>query len=342
MAEDFDDEDDLDEEMPELDELAVAGDDSAGPGIDPEVVRRFLSKQRALDIAAAAVRPLLPAQAVEDVAADAVVRAVRARPPRVEVVLPGWLAEIARRVAARWLEKRKRRKKHEGPIPVHKARRDDYTGQKVETHPEPIGNFFDPDGDVEEAELLLEPYLDSIVAPHDRPILDVLRAKATGKKTYPQLAAERNRSIRQLERKIQRFKTKYAPRVHRRRGIFLFFKRAGIGAAIAAALVAVFYFLLFRRAPHLDAVPDPATRPLPSASAPGPAPLIAADTLRDAKDLRDSAFAECRATRWAECVRRLDAAKTLDPAGDTAPEVKAAREQAARGLEEKPGDKPKP
>jgi hypothetical protein len=226
-------------------------------------------------------------------------------------------------------------------MPVHEAREDDYTGHEVETHPEPVGNYFD-EGGAEEAEDLVDPYLESIIAPHDRPILDVLRERAAGKKTYPQLAAERNMSIRQLERKVQRFKAKYAPRVHKRRSLILFFKRAGVGAAIAVAVAAVLLYFLLPRAPDFDAVPDPATRPLPSATASTQAPLIAADTLRDAKDLRDSAFAECRATRWAECVRRLDAAKTLDPAGDTAPEVKAAREQAAHGLDPTPGDKPKP
>ena len=44
---------------------------------------------------------------------------------------------------------------------------------------------------------------------------------------------------------------------------------------------------------------------------------------------------ECREKRWSECLRRLDAAKTLDPAGDTAPEVQGARLDAKDGLEGK-------
>jgi DNA-directed RNA polymerase specialized sigma24 family protein len=340
MADDDEDDDNLAGEMPELDHLTVAGDDPTVPELAPALVRRFLSRQRALDIAAAVVRPVLPAQVVEDVAADAVVRALKARPPRVEVVLPSWLAEIARRVAARWLEKRARRAKYEGPMPVHKARTDDYTGHRIETHAIPVGSLFAEDV-AEEAEDLLDPYLESIVAPHDRPILEALREHATTKKTYAALATEREMSVDQLDRRIRRFKAKYAPRVHRRRDVMRYLwivaRVAGVLVAAAVLVYVLLYVLFFHHTPPKDdALPDPATRPLPSATASTEAPLVAAQTLRDAKDLRDSAFGECRAGRWTECVRRLDAAKKLDPAGDEAPEVRAARTQAERGQERKP------
>ena len=333
MADDEEEDDDLAQPMPELDDLVGEGDDPAAQDLDPAILRRFLSSQRALNVAAAAIKPMVPAQQVADLATDAGIRALRARKPRVEVVIPAWLAEIARRVAARWLEKKKRRAKYEGEMPVHKAREDDYTGRKVEHPPAPMGNYFDPDGpEDEDEEAPIDPYLDTIVAPHDRPILDLLREQARTKKTYAMLAADRGESGDQLRRKIRRFKVKYAPRVRQRRSLMLWLKRAAIGTGTAiglAALGVLLYLLLHRRATE-DMLPDPASLPLPSATASAEAPLIAADTLRDAKDLRESAFAECRATRWAECLRRLDAAKTLDPAGDTAPEVKAAREQAAK------------
>jgi DNA-directed RNA polymerase specialized sigma24 family protein len=293
MADDEEEDDDLAQPMPELDDLVVEGDDPAAQDLDPAILRRFLSSQRALNVAAAAIKPMVPAQQVADLATDAVIRALRARKPRVEAVIPAWLAEIARRVAARYLEKKKRRAKYEGPMPVRKAREDE---------------------------------------------------QARTKKSYASLAAERNESEDQLWRKIRRFKVKYRPRVRRRRSVMLWFKRAAIGTGTAiglAALGVLLYLLLHRRAE--DVLPDPASLPLPSATASVQAPLIAADTLRDARDLRETAFAECRATRWAECLRRLDAAKALDPAGDTAPEVKAAREQAAKEqLDQTPGEKPKP
>jgi len=332
MAEDDEDEDNLAGEMPELDDLTVEGDDPAAPRLDPAVVRRFLSRQKALDLAAAAIRPVVPAREVEDLATDAVIRALKARPPCAEKALSSWLWVIARRVAARWLEKRARRAEYEGRMPVPKEVTDDYTGHAVETHDAPVRSFFDPDlGD--EAEGLLEPYLEAIVAPHDRPILDVIRERARGGKTYADLAAERKMSVDQLDRKIRRFKTKYAPRVRRRRTILLLLK---LGAAVVVAVAAVLYFLLTRRPPISDeALPDPAARPLPSASASTEAPLIAAQKLKDARDLRAAAQTECRASRWAECLQRLDAAKTLDPAGDDAPEVQKARAQAEDELQRK-------
>jgi hypothetical protein len=342
MAEDEEEDDDLAAPMPELDDLVVEGDDPAAQELDPAILRRFLSSQKALDIAAAAIKPVIPEQEVRDLAADAVIRALTARKPRVEAVIPWWLAQIARRVAARWLEKKNRRAKYEGPMPVRKAREDDYTGHEVEHHAAPMGNYFDPDGPEDEEEML-DPFMDKIVAPHDRAILEVLREQARTKKTYAALAAERNESEDQLWRKIRRFKVKYRPRVRRRRAVMLWLRKAGVrtavGIAVAGALW-LLYVLLHRRAE--DVLPDPASLPLPSATSSVQAPLIAADTLRDARDLRETAFAECRATRWAECLRRLDAAKALDPAGDTAPEVKAAREQAAKEQTDQTPEEKKP
>jgi len=269
---------------------------------------------------------------VEDLATDAVVRALKARPPCSEKALSSWLWVIARRVAARWLEKRARRAEYEGAMPVQKTVTDDYTGHEVETHAAPERSFFDQDL-ADEAEDLIGRFLESIVAPHDRPILDVIRERAAGGKTYADLAAERNMSVDQLDRKVRRFKTKYAPRVQRRRTILLLLK---LGAAVVVAVAAILYFLLARRPPPSnDALPDPAARPLPSATASTEAPLIAAQKLKDARDLRAAAQTECRASRWAECLQRLDAARTLDPAGDDAPEVQKARAQAEDELQRK-------
>ena len=230
-AEDEDEEDDLAAPMPELDDLAVEGDDPVAKELDPAILRRFLSSQKALDVAAAAIKPIVPAQQVGDLAAEAVIRALNARKPRVEVVIPGWLAVIARRVAARWLEKKERRAKYEGPMPVRKAREDDYTGHKVEQHAPPMGNYFDPDGPEDEEEML-EPFMDKIVAPHDRAILEVLREQARTKKTYAALAAARGESEDQLWRKIRRFKTKYRPRVRKRRAVMLWLKKAAVRVAV--------------------------------------------------------------------------------------------------------------
>ena len=256
MAEDDEDDDNLAGEMPELDDLAVEGDDRAAPRLDPAVVRRFLPRQKALDMAAAAVRPIVPAREEEDLATDAVVRALKARPPCSEKALSSWLWVIARRVAARWLEKRARRAEHEGQMPVPKEVSDDYTGHA--SRPTPRRNAASSIRTWgKRPRIPLEPYLESIIAPHDCPILDVIRERAAGGKTYADLAAERKMSVDQLDRKIRRFKTKYAPRVRRRRTVLLLLK---LGAALVVAVAAVLYFLLARRPPPSDEDPFPIPR----------------------------------------------------------------------------------
>jgi DNA-directed RNA polymerase specialized sigma24 family protein len=341
MAEEEEEEDDLAGEMPELDQLTVVGDNPAAPELDRAVVRRFLSRQRALDIAATVIRPLVPADQVEDLAADAVVRALKARPPRVEAVLPGWLAEIARRVAIRWLEKRKRRAQYEGPMPVAGAQEDAYTGHAVESHAEPVRTYFDEEG-ADEAQELVDDFLESVVAAHDRPVLELLRERADKKKTNAQLAAERNMSVDQLDRKIRRFKTKYAPRVRKRRTMMLLLK-LGAGFVLAAAVGVFLYYWLQRPLPRTDVLPDPETKPLaPSATASVEAPLVASPTeLARAKVLRDAALAACKANKWPDCIRGLDAARAIDPEGDDTPEVQNERAKAAAlGNQLKPTAKP--
>ena len=162
MPEDDEDDDTLAGEMPELDTLSLPGDDPVAPPVAPAILLRYLSRQRALKVAAAAIRPLVPADIVEDLAADAVIRALKARPPRVEGAIPAWLAEIARRVAARWLAKRARRAKYEGPMPVTPSREDDYTGHALEQDAAPaeVESVFDTEV-AEEAEALIDSHLES-------------------------------------------------------------------------------------------------------------------------------------------------------------------------------------
>ncbi len=80
-----------------------------------------------------------------------------------------------------------------------------------------------------------------------------------------------------------------------------------------------------RPTPNIVAPPAPAPAPAPT-----PAPRLSAD------ELRTRAFAECDALDWVGCFQDLDAASALDPAGDKAPRVKAARARAMHGLAGKP------
>jgi hypothetical protein len=49
-----------------------------------------------------------------------------------------------------------------------------------------------------------------------------------------------------------------------------------------------------------------------------------------AAQVRTEALAACLAQQWCTCLKGLDEAKDLDPAGDELPEVQAAREQAKK------------
>ncbi len=58
-----------------------------------------------------------------------------------------------------------------------------------------------------------------------------------------------------------------------------------------------------------------------------PQPIANEDVAR-AEELRKDAFTKCLASDWKPCVDKLDEAKRLDPAGDTRPAVKQARDNA--------------
>lgn len=102
----------------------------------------------------------------------------------------------------------------------------------------------------------------------------------------------------------------------RRRPVPLWLAAAAVVAAGAGALA----YVELRTPPAPPPVP---TLPPPPSPAPTQDPLLVS-----AADLRASAFAACKDLRWADCVADLDRAKELDPAGDGAPEVVAARRRA--------------
>lgn len=248
------------------DDVAVEGDDPAAPALDPAVVRRFLGSKAALDVAKAAIRPLVPAQEVDDLASDAVVRAMRAPPPRTQAALVSWLGEIARRTAIRWLEKRARREKHEGPMPRRAAQEDAYTGEAIGEElvgADALGASYDPEGDEEPLELIGS-YLDRIVEARDREVLEAIGEKAAGR-SYKDICDERGWTQAQLSNRLLRFKNKYGPRVRRRNrwmlALWLF------AAVIFAAAIAVLWWLLGRDDIRSDPAHVPELRPVPSASA---------------------------------------------------------------------------
>jgi hypothetical protein len=100
----------------------------------------------------------------------------------------------------------------------------------------------------------------------------------------------------------------------------------------AAATVTVGGGLLYAALRPPPAPPPPSPEPPPSV--PAPVDSVVPDLVA-AADLRLKATVACDAKRWDDCLAYLDRARALDPAGDDAPAVKATRDRALRGKDDK-------
>jgi hypothetical protein len=95
--------------------------------------------------------------------------------------------------------------------------------------------------------------------------------------------------------------------------------RARWAAYIAAgAVVVVLLFLVLRPRP--------------------PEPVPSAENERRAAEMRKDALRYCHDKAWRACLEWLDEARALDPKGDDAPEIVAARASATEGLRPAPED----
>ncbi|HTQ45988.1 MAG TPA: hypothetical protein VMI75_24700 [Polyangiaceae bacterium] len=150
------------------------------------------------------------------------------------------------------------------------------------------------------------------------------------------VAAERERAgewRRQLEERVAARKRKEvvdrervrSMRPERRaRPAVLWLVAATVGAAVGGGIVYVTM--------HRQPAPSPAPAPAPTPSA-EPEPVEPAPPqLVSAADLRRDAFGECEVHEWDACLADLDRARAMDPAGDEATEVKAARKRAIDGI----------
>lgn len=61
-------------------------------------------------------------------------------------------------------------------------------------------------------------------------------------------------------------------------------------------------------------------------------PGISNEDVARAEELRKDGLDNCANALWKDCVQKLDDAKKLDPAGDTKPEIKQARDNASKAL----------
>ncbi len=105
-------------------------------------------------------------------------------------------------------------------------------------------------------------------------------------------------------------------------------------AALAALLAVIVAIFIASRRKQEPIAPRPAPSALPTPS-PLPDPTVTAPVATPeerAADLRQDAFRKCDEQAWQDCLDGLDAAKALDPAGDTDPRVierTSARERGA-------------
>lgn len=102
--------------------------------------------------------------------------------------------------------------------------------------------------------------------------------------------------------------------------------------AAAAAVLGLALFIIYRFVVNKpdEIAKDPPLPPGTQTTEPGPKP-IAPSPLQRAQELRRAAIGDC-ASRPTECLKALDEAKELDPAGDAAPEVQGARRAAEKTL----------
>lgn len=101
-------------------------------------------------------------------------------------------------------------------------------------------------------------------------------------------------------------------------------------AAVAAVVVAILVIWAWLRDPAPQPVaPAPELVPIP---APEVVPPPTPSPVERGRAVRELALRDCQAERWQRCLDGLDEAAELDPAGDEAPDVAAARERAEEAL----------
>jgi DNA-directed RNA polymerase specialized sigma24 family protein len=94
-----------------------------------------------------------------------------------------------------------------------------------------------------------------------------------------------------------------------------------VGALVAVGILLVLFFKRPRGEP--DATPAPRPHPTPTISEHPPTPTPP----ERAAELRRNALHDCDMGNMQRCLEKLDQAKELDPAGDSAPAVQRARER---------------
>jgi DNA-directed RNA polymerase specialized sigma24 family protein len=219
--------------------------------VPPEVVRAFLSSDETRRFVRSIVAPKVPPREVEDVMHDILAEATRSAeraPPSREAALRAWTASIARRGIAQATQRRKRRRKVEGPMAAE-APDTDAANPHVGAVHEPVDLSQEPHF----AETAFD-WLQREVArdPFDRETLEIQVERQRDGKTYQQIADERGVPLTSLSGRIFQFKTKYGPRYRAR-------KRRGLYAFLITATAVVLAILLWyaQHQPERVAHPPP-------------------------------------------------------------------------------------
>jgi hypothetical protein len=142
-------------------------------------------------------------------------------------------------------------------------------------------------------------------------------------------------AARKRKELLDRERTRSLRPERRGRPALVWLVAATVGAAVGGGIV---YVTMHRQPTSTPApVPAPTPNPAPEPVEPTPPQLVSA------ADLRRDAFEECDVHEWDACLADLDRARAMDPAGDTAPRIRAARKQAIDNIvSNKPPKPPEP
>ena len=274
---------------------------SDSSGSDPRAA--FLANPEILSSLHGRVARLVPEDAVEDVAHDAVEKALLAESsPTERKPFIVWLNSLGFTAAVKFLRKRTRRRSREELVG---EALDEIPGACVVSHYEARDGLPEVQREFDE----------QAVKPGARQAAAWLLRRLEGY-SYEQIAAESNASVNAVQQAVKRVRRRL---------------RDGVGAA----LLAVFLFLCLRsQLARKDEAQPPEPTPAPTvAPAPAPAPVS------DARDIREKALVECDSHDWLACRTDLARARQLDPDGERDPRVIAAR-KALRSLPRTPDIKP--
>jgi DNA-directed RNA polymerase specialized sigma24 family protein len=266
--------------------MALDDDAPPPPPLRP-AVHAFLSRKDVNRWVFRRMKQKLPPDDGEQVAQDALQECVeKVRWPDSDEpgVLWSVLKTVCRRRIADHLEKRRLRKKYEGPMPGPRLRQDE-AGEYVPDEEASADPSHDPeafDGRVEG--LLLRRYLEGAVAtdPRDEETYGWMLAWSDDELTYPQIAALAGVSPDDVAKRVQRFKEKYVPRYERWRNRTLL-PLLLLGVVILVVVLVVLGMLARgKKTGRIDRADDFRLVTPPSASAsgsgaprePGPPPMF--------------------------------------------------------------------